>query len=158
MENQIYFSSTRLICFVLSQSRIEDLHRPKHARSLLLCVKRNISQTFKCFSCKKFFPSVYVFSITYFNEHFLFHVITGRLFLYKFIVTQRFFATITVLHSLKQVFERNSCFAILITQNRAFTYYFFFNKFYSLMMFFPEFELRPKVNLVYSGHPEQVCN
>ena len=59
----------------------------------------------KAAAAKNFYPRVYVIGTTCFKERFLFHVITGRhYFLYKFIVTQSFFANAMLLRSLKKVF------------------------------------------------------
>ena len=44
---------------------------------------------------KKYFQSVCFIDTTCFDECFLFHVISGRHFLYKFIVSQNFGATAT---------------------------------------------------------------
>ena len=50
---------------------------------------------------------------SYFDDCFLFHVITGRhCFLNKFIVTQRFITTAMLVSSLKQVFWKKSAFYI----------------------------------------------
>ena len=60
---------------------------------------------YKAATAKIFFPSVYVIDTTCFDEYFSFHKITARhCFLYKIIAIQKFFATIMLLHSLKQVF------------------------------------------------------
>ena len=66
----------------------------------------------KVATAKYFFPSLCVILYTAcFDKCFLFDMITGRhYFLYKFIVTQRFFATVMLLHSLKQVFLKKSVF------------------------------------------------
>ena len=92
---------------------MENLLLPRNAKrshtdqnilqGLLLCLKRNISQTFKSSSCKTFFPSVYVIDTACSDECFLFQVIIGiRYFLYRFIVTQSFFAIAMFLCSLKK--------------------------------------------------------
>ena len=61
---------------------------------------------------------MYVIGTTCFDECFLFHVITERhYFLYKFIVTQSFFATTTFLLSLKQVFWKKSVFYLRYLHN-----------------------------------------
>ena len=81
-----------------------------------LVIQRRLIQTLQVFNsvwkemshkpskgeeAKKFFPSVYVICATFFNECFSFHVTTERqYFLYKFIVTERLFATAMLLRSL----------------------------------------------------------
>ena len=51
------------------------------------------------------FPNVYIIDTTFFDECFLFHMITRRHYLlYKLIITQRFGETAMLLCSLKQVF------------------------------------------------------
>ena len=74
---------------------------------MLLCLKRNVSQTFKSSSCRKSFQSVYIIDTTWFDECFLFHYTTGRHYsLYKLSVT-------AMLHcSLKQIFWKKSAFYI----------------------------------------------
>ena len=86
---------------------------------MLLCLKRNFSQTFKSSSCKKVFPKcAYHIDTICFNECFLFHVmIERRYFLYKFIFTQRFVETAMLLYSLKQVFWKKSAFYIYYLHN-----------------------------------------
>ena len=54
---------------------------------------------------------------TCFNKCFLFHVTTGRHFLYKFIVTQKFGTTAILLYSLKQVFWKKFTFYIRYLHN-----------------------------------------
>ena len=66
-----------------------------------------------------FFPSVYVFGKACLDQCFLFHVITWRHFLYKFMVTQRFFVTVKFLRSLKQVFWKKSVFYVHYLQNNT---------------------------------------
>ena len=76
-------------------------------QTFLFCLKRNVPQhkPLKVGGAKKSFPSVYNINSTYFDEYFLFHLITGRpYFLYKFIVTQRIGATTMLLRSLKKMF------------------------------------------------------
>ena len=51
---------------------------------LLLCLKRNDSKTSKVATAKKLFSSMYVAGTTFFNECFLFHVITGRHLFYRY--------------------------------------------------------------------------
>ena len=74
-------------------------------KTLLLYLKRNVSQTLKVATQKKFFLSVYIIDTTCFGECLLFHLITRRhYFLYKFIVTQRLGEAAMLLYSLKQAF------------------------------------------------------
>ena len=47
-------------------------------QTFLLCLKSKISKTFKSSSLKKSFPSVYTFDTNYFDEFFLFHMVTER--------------------------------------------------------------------------------
>ena len=65
------------------------------------------------------FPSVYIMDTTCFDECFLFRVITGRHFLYKLIVTQKFGVTAMLLRSLKQVFWKKSVFHIHYFHNNT---------------------------------------
>ena len=60
----------------------DDSYRPKYTSSFLICPNLNNSQTFKSSSCKNFFLR-YVIDATYFDERFLFHVITGRRYFSK---------------------------------------------------------------------------
>ena len=71
----------------------------------------------KAATAKKYFPSVYIIDTTCFDECFLFRVITGIHFLYKFIVTQRFGETAMLLCSSKQVFWKKSAFYIRYLRN-----------------------------------------
>ena len=69
---------------------------------------------------KKSFPSVYIIGKTWFEECFLFHVITGRdHFLHRFSVTQRFRAVAMLLRSLKQVFWKRCAFYVRYLQNNT---------------------------------------
>ena len=66
----------------------------------------------------KYFRSVYIIDTTCFDEYFLFHVITrGHYFYTKFIVTQRFGATVMLLHCLKRVFWKESAFYVWYIHN-----------------------------------------
>ena len=49
-------------------------------QTYLLCLKRNVSQTFK--SCKKSFPSVYIINTFYFNRCFLLVLIIASHYFY----------------------------------------------------------------------------
>ena len=60
---------------------------------------------------------VYIIDTTCFDECFSFHVITGRHFLHKFIVTERFGATTMLLRSLKQVFWNKPAFYVRYLRN-----------------------------------------
>ena len=68
----------------------------------------------KVAAAKKYFSSVYIFDTTCFDKCFLFHVIIGRYFLYKFVVTQS--TIIMWLISLK-VFWKKSAFYIRYLHN-----------------------------------------
>ena len=76
---------------------------------LFLCLKRNVSQTFKSSSCKKVFPKC-----AYYRYNLLRWMLFipcdnwKNYFLYKFIATQGFSATTKLLRSLKQVFWKES--------------------------------------------------
>ena len=62
--------------------------------------KETSHKPIKVATAKMSFPSVYIIDTTYFNECFLFLLITGRhYFLHKFIVTQRFGETAMLLCS-----------------------------------------------------------
>ena len=67
----------------------------------LVCLKINVLKPSEVVASKvgqNFLPSVYIIGIACFDECFLFHVIIERhYFLYKFIVTQRFFAATMLL-------------------------------------------------------------
>ena len=68
-------------------------------------VSKEMSHKPSIVAVKNFLPSVHVIGTACFDQCFLFHVIIGRqYFLYKFNVTQRFFATTMLLRSLKQLF------------------------------------------------------
>ena len=86
-------------------------------QTLLLYLKRNVSQAFRSSNCKKVFSKcVYIWYN--FPQCFLLHVITGRhYFLYKFIVTQRIGTTVMLLRSLKQMFWKKSAFCICYLHN-----------------------------------------
>ena len=90
----------------------ENSYRPNYNTSFFT---RSENKTFKCSNCKIFFPKCvcyFIYSLC-FDKCFLFDMITGRhYFLYKFIVTQRVFATVMLLHSLKQVFLKKSVFYV----------------------------------------------
>ena len=96
----------------------------------LLRLKRNSPQVLKSSSFKNLFFSLYVIDTTCFSEYFLFCVITGRnYFLWKFIITLRFFSNHHVVTYLKQVLLKNSIFHVISTlltsnfQNKAVVYY-----------------------------------
>ena len=62
--------------------------------------KETSHKPIKVATAKMSFPSEYIIDTTYFNECFLFHLITGRhYFLHKFIVTHRFRETAMLLCS-----------------------------------------------------------
>ena len=62
---------------------------------------------------KILFPSVYVIGTTCFDEYFLIRlIIEWQYFIYRFIVTQRFFATTMLLRSLKQMFWK--CYVLCL--------------------------------------------
>ena len=68
---------------------------------------------------KNLFPSVYVIGTTCFDEYFLIRVmIEWQYFIYRFIVTQRFFATTMLLRSLKR-FESVMCYVCYLHNNIA---------------------------------------
>ena len=74
-------------------------------RTFLLCLKRNVLQSFKKSSCKKVLIRCVCIDPICFEECFLFHVISGKhYFLYKFIVTQRLCAIAMLLFWKKSVF------------------------------------------------------
>lgn len=96
----------------------------------LLRLKRNSPQVLKSSSFKNLFFSLYVIDTTCFSEYFLFCVITGRnYFLWKFIITLRFFSNHHVVTYLKQVLLKNSIFHVISTlltsnfKNKAVVYY-----------------------------------
>ena len=71
----------------------------------------------KVASAKTLFSSVYVIGTNYFDECFLFYVITGRqYFLWKINVTFRFFLSAMLLQSLKPVLWKKSVFYVLSPQ------------------------------------------
>ena len=51
-------------------------------QAFLLCLKINVSRTFKSSSSKNFFPSLFIIDTTCFDESFLFHVITANSIFY----------------------------------------------------------------------------
>ena len=76
---------------------------------------RNVSQTFKSSNCKKVLTKGVYHWYNLLRWCFLFHVMIGKHFLYKFIVTQRFGETAMFLCSLKLVFWKKSAFYIVIS-------------------------------------------
>ena len=116
------FSSHKqyVIGLLFSKNAKKSPKDPSILQTSLLYLKRNVSQTFKNINCKKVsLQCVYHFiDTTWFDECFLFYVITGRYyFLYKFIVTQRFGTTAMLLSSLKQVFWKKSALYISYLHN-----------------------------------------
>ena len=87
-------------------------------QAFLVCLKRNVSQTFKCWSSKKkSFPRVYIIDKNCIYECFLFHVITGRhYFLHKLSFAQRFGAITMLLPSFNKCFERGLHFMSVISE------------------------------------------
>ena len=106
------FSSLKQYLFDLLPRNAKKTHTDQSIlETFLLWLEKNVSQTFKYSSCKRYFPSVCTIYTTWLDECFLFHVITERrYFLYKFIVTERFGTTTKLHHSLKQVFRKKSLF------------------------------------------------
>ena len=115
----------------------------------LFCLKKSISQTFKSSSCKKVFPKCIHHWYNLLRWMFFIPCNNWKLyFLHKFIVTQRLGATITLLHSLNQVFWKKSVFCVrylhsyimmLIPQNKVLLLLKFFQKNYLLRAFLLEF-------------------
>ena len=66
--------------------------------------KETSHKPLKVATAETFFPSVYTIGTACFHECFLFHVITERHILYKFIDTQRFFITTMLVCSLCSFF------------------------------------------------------
>ena len=105
------FSSSKQHLFDLLFSRNAKKTREdqKILQTLLLCLKRNVRQTFKSSNCKKVFLKC-ITDTTCFDKCFLF-LVTGRHYwLYKFIVTWKFGETTMLLCSLKKWFEKSPDF------------------------------------------------
>ena len=72
LKNSIYliFSSLEILRRLIQTKLYHEF--------FLLCLKRNVSLTFRSSSCQKLISSVYVIGTACFDEFFLFHVIIGR--------------------------------------------------------------------------------
>ena len=84
-------------------------------QTFLFCLKRNVSQTFESSSGKSLFQVC--ISLIQLDSMIIFYSmwqLKDIIFLYKFIVTQWFAATIMLLRSFKQVFWKMSTFYISI--------------------------------------------
>ena len=133
-----YFLKWISVCYIKLSIYMQKSKFTRHrqysflflSQVFLLCLKRNSSQVLKSSSFKNFFFSLYVIDTTCFCEYFLFYVITGRsYFLWKFIITLRFFSNHHVVTYLKQLLGKNSIFLVISTrltsnfQNKAVVYY-----------------------------------
>ena len=104
-----FCSHQQYLVGLLFSRNVKKVHTDQSIlQTFLFCLKRNVSQVFDSSSWKKSFSNVYIIDTTWFDECFWFHVITGRHYFYKCIVTQRFGTTTMLLRSLKQVFWRKS--------------------------------------------------
>ena len=87
-----------LAFFLEMQRRLEQTKQ--YYRLCYFVWKETSHKPIKVATAKMSFPSEYIIDTTYFNECFLFHLITGRhYFLHKFIVTHRFGETAMLLCS-----------------------------------------------------------
>ena len=87
-----------LAFFLEMQRRLEQTKQ--YYRLCYFVWKETSHKPIKVATAKMSFPSEYIIDTTYFNECFLFHLITGRhYFLHKFIVTHRFRETAMLLCS-----------------------------------------------------------
>ena len=82
-------------------------------------VKKEIShKPSKAAAAKKFFQVAIVIGTNSFDECFLLHAVTRNYyFLYKLVVTQRVFATVMLMCSLKQVFWKKTVFYLRYLHN-----------------------------------------
>ena len=84
--------------------------------------KETSHKPLKVASAKNSFSTVYIIDESFFDECFLFHVITERhYFLYKFIVTQRFSTIAMLLRFLRQVFWKKCVVCICYLHNNFIT-------------------------------------
>ena len=87
-------------------------------QTFLLYLTRNVLQTFKSCSCKKFSPRCVYHWYNFLRWMFFIHCENWKtLFLCKLIVTQWFGATVMLLRSSKQVFWKRSVFYIRYLRN-----------------------------------------
>ena len=58
-------------------------------QAFLLCLKRNVSQTFQSSTCKKVLPKCVYHSTTSIDEYFPFHVVTGNIIFHTNLLLHR---------------------------------------------------------------------
>ena len=121
--NQI-FTYTKLIS-LLTSLMTQTCQSWPHV-FFLLCLRRNNPQTFKGTATKTLFSSVHVITKTCFDECFLFHVRTGRrYFLWKLIVTLRFFKSPCCSFLWSLCFEKSSSFMCYLIMRLQFLWCYF---------------------------------
>ena len=114
------FSSHKQYLFGLLFSRnVKKAHIDQNTlQTFLLCLKRNVSQTFKSSSCKKVFFKCIYHSYNLPRQMFFIPCDNSKsLFLNKFIVTQRFGALAMLLSFLRQVIWKKTVFYIRYLRN-----------------------------------------